>query len=88
MVVGRWVGRLFGQVMSPYHSDQMSQRSQVSRIALWWSSLNVFVSVIVFVFVFVPVIVFFFWSVHVSSSLQSKVSKVTSLLGRSLYVNQ
>ena len=49
----------FGQVMSPHHSDQMSQRSQVSRIALWWSSLNVFVSVIVFVFVFVFVIVFF-----------------------------
>ena len=23
----------FGQVMSPHHSDQMSQRSQVSRIA-------------------------------------------------------
>ena len=42
-----------GQVLSPYHSDQMSQRSQVSRIALWWSSLNVFVFVIVFVFVFV-----------------------------------
>ena len=47
----------FGQVMSPHHSDQMSQRSQVSRIALWWSSLNVVVSVFVFVFVFV--IVFF-----------------------------
>ena len=28
----RWVGRSFGQVMSPHHSDQMSQ---VSRIALW-----------------------------------------------------
>ena len=24
----------YGQVMSPHHSDQMSQRSQVSRIAL------------------------------------------------------
>ena len=36
----------FGQVMSPHHSDQMSQRSQVSRIALWWCSLNVFVFVI------------------------------------------
>ena len=46
--------------MSPHHSDQMSQRSQVSRIALWWSSLNVFVSVIVFVFVIVFVIVFVF----------------------------
>ena len=25
--------KLFGHVMSPYHSDQMSQRSEVSRIA-------------------------------------------------------
>ena len=33
-LVGRWVGRFFGQVMSPHHSDQMSQRLQVSRIAL------------------------------------------------------
>ena len=31
-LVGRWVGRFFGQVMSPHHSDQMSQRLQVSRI--------------------------------------------------------
>ena len=32
---GRCVGMqdFFGQVMSPHHSDQMSQRSQVSRIA-------------------------------------------------------
>ena len=44
--------------MSPHHSDQMSQRSQVSKIALWCSSLNVFVFVIVIVFVFVLVIVF------------------------------
>ena len=49
----------FGQVKSPYYSDQMSKRSQVSRIALWKSSLNVFVFVIVFVFVFVFVIVVF-----------------------------
>ena len=47
-----------GQVMSPHHSDQMSQRSQVSGVALWRCSLNVFVIVIVFVFVFVFVIVF------------------------------
>ena len=39
--------------MSPHHSDQMSQRSQVSRVALWRCSLNVFVFFIVFVFVFV-----------------------------------
>ena len=30
-----WVGRyFFVQVMSPHYSDQMSQRSQVSRIGL------------------------------------------------------
>ena len=28
----------FGQVMSPHHSDQMSQRSQVSRVALCFLS--------------------------------------------------
>ena len=44
-----------GHVMPPHHSDQMSQRSQVSRVALWRCSLNVFVFVIVFVFVFVIV---------------------------------
>ena len=42
----------YGQVMSTHHSDQMSQRSQVSRIALWRCSLNVFVFVIVVVVVF------------------------------------
>ena len=47
----------FCQAMSPHHSDQMYQSSQVSRVALWSCSLNVFVFVIVFVFVFV--IVFF-----------------------------
>ena len=41
--------------MSPHHSDQMSQRSQVSRIAPWRCFLNVFAFVIVFVFVFVTV---------------------------------
>ena len=29
-------------VMSPHHFDQMSQRSQVSRIGLWRCSLNVY----------------------------------------------
>ena len=43
----------FGHVMSSHHSDQMSQRSQVSRIALRRYSQNVFVFVIVFDFVFV-----------------------------------
>ena len=68
----------FGQVVSPHHSGQMSQGSQVSWATLWRCSLNVFVFAIVFVFVFVFVIVFF-WSGHVSSSLWSNVSKVTSL---------
>ena len=27
-------GKMFGQIMSPHHSDKMSQRSQVSRSAL------------------------------------------------------
>ena len=41
MEVGRLVGRyvFFGQVMSSHHSDQMSQRSQVSRIAPFGCSL-------------------------------------------------
>ena len=40
-----------GHVISSRHSEQMSQRSQVSRIALRRCSQNVFVFVIVFVFV-------------------------------------
>ena len=39
----------FGHVMSSHHSEQMSQRSQVSRIALRRCSQNVFVFVFVFV---------------------------------------
>ena len=51
--------RLFvGQVVCPHHPDRISQRSQVSSVALWRCSLNVFVFVIVIVFVFVFVIVF------------------------------
>merc|ERR1712016_155095 len=41
----------FGHVMSSHHSEQMSQRSQVSRIALKRCSQNVLVFVFVFVFV-------------------------------------
>ena len=51
---------LVSQVMSPHHSDQMSQRSKVSGVAIWGCSPNVFIIVIVFVFVFVIVIVFLF----------------------------
>ena len=47
----------FGHVMSSHHSEQMSQRSQVSRIALGRCSQNVFVFVFVIVFVFVFVFV-------------------------------
>ena len=54
---------VFGQVISPHHSDQMSHRSQFSWMALWRCSLSVFAFVIIFVFVFVFVnafvIVFF-----------------------------
>ena len=46
--------------MSSHHSEQMSQRSQVSRMALRRGSQNVFVFVIVFVFDFVFVFVFVF----------------------------
>ena len=42
----------FGQVMSHHHSDHMSQWSEVSEIAPWMCSLNVFVFHIVFVFGF------------------------------------
>ena len=42
-----------------HHSDQMSQSSQVSRIALSICSRNIFVFVIVIVFVLVFVFVFF-----------------------------
>ena len=47
-----------GQVMSTNRPDQTSKRTQVSRIALWRCSLNVFVIVIVFVCLFVFVIAF------------------------------
>ena len=36
--------------MFPHHSDQLSQWSKISRVALWRCSLNVFVFVIVIVF--------------------------------------
>merc|ERR1712055_518696 len=49
----------FGHVLSSHHSEQMSQRSQVSRIAYRRCSQNVFVFVTVFVFVFVFVFVIF-----------------------------
>ena len=45
----------FGQVMSPHHCDQMSQWSQISGIALWRCSWNVFFFVIVIVLFFVLV---------------------------------
>ena len=41
-----------GQIIFSHHSEQMSQRPQVSKIALWRCSLNVFVIVIVVAFVF------------------------------------
>ena len=44
----------FGHVMSSHHSEQMSQRSQVSRMAPRRGSQNVFVFVFVFVNFFGP----------------------------------
>ena len=73
----------FGHVMSSHHSEQMSQRSQVSKIALRRCSQNVFVIVFVFVFVFVNFLV-----MSCLPSLLTNVSKVTGLQGRSLNVNQ
>ena len=81
----------FGHVLSSHHPEQMSQRSQVSRIALRRCSQNVFVFVFVIVFVFVFVFVNFFGSCHlsqsghVSSSHWSNVSMVASLQDCSLY---
>ena len=49
-----------------HHSDQMSQSSEVSKIALWRYSLNVIVIAFVFVFAFVFLLCFC-WSGHVSS---------------------
>ena len=51
--------------MFSHHSDQMSQRSKVSLIALWRYSLNVIVIAFVFVFAFVFLLCFC-WSGHVS----------------------
>ena len=67
----------FGQFISLHHSNKMSQKSQVSRIALWWSSLNVFVFVIGAVFIFV-----FFGQVmspHYSDQMsqRSQVSRIS-----------
>ena len=45
-ILARWI-------VFSHHSEQMFQRSQVSKIVLSGCSLNVFVIVIVFVFVFV-----------------------------------
>ena len=74
----------FGQIMSPHHSDQISQMSNVSRMALWKSLLFVFVFVIVFVCVFVFVIVFFgqVMSPHHSNQMsrRSQVSRVSRSL--------
>ena len=35
------LGELVGQVMCPHHSGQMSQRSQVSGVALYMSKVKV-----------------------------------------------
>ena len=48
-ILARWI-------VFSHHSEQMFQRSQVSKIVLSGCSLNVFVIVIVFVFVFVFVL--------------------------------
>ena len=71
----------FGYVMSSHHSEQMSQRSKVSRIALRRCSQNVFVFVFVIVFVFVFVFVNFFGHVMFShhSEQMSQRSQVSRM---------
>ena len=74
---------IVAQIMSPHFFDQMSLRSQVSRIALWMEVFSKGIchchalsfSLSLFLFLY------FCWSCHVSSSLWSNVSKVTSLQG-------
>ena len=67
-----------GQVMFSHRPDQMSQRSKVSKIALWRCSLNVFVIVFVFVFVFAFVFLGHAMSSHHSDQMSqlSQVSKI------------
>ena len=62
----------------------VSQRSQVSWMALWMCSLSFFAFVIIFVFVItfvfqIDFVIVFFWSGQVFSSLWSNVPTVTSL---------
>ena len=66
--------------MSSDHSEQISKRSQVSRMALWRGSQNVFVFVFVFVFVIVIVFVNFFG--HVMSSHHSEQMSQRSQISR------
>ena len=58
----------FGHFMCSHYSEQISQRSQVSGIALRRCSQNVFVFVFFFVIVFVFVFVFVSFFGHVMSS--------------------
>ena len=68
--------------MSSHHSEQMSQRSQVSRIALRRCFKNVFVFVIVIVIVFVFVFVFVNFFGHVMSSHHSEQMSQKSHVSR------
>ena len=38
---------VFGQVLPHHHPDQMSHESQMSRIAFWMCSLNIFFSQVI-----------------------------------------
>ena len=63
-------------------------KGQKSLGSLFEGALLMYLSLSLSLSLYLSLSLSFFWSVHVSSSLQSNVSKVTSLLGRSLYVNQ
>merc|ERR1719350_1448006 len=71
----------FGHVMFSHHSEQMSQRSQVSRVALRRGSQNVFVFVIVFVFVFVNFLVMSCFLITLNKCLKGHKSLGWLLVG-------
>ena len=72
--------------MSSHHSEQMSQRSQDSKIALRRCSQNVFIFVFVIVFVFVFVFFFVNFFGHVMSSHHSEQMSQRSQVFHSLVV--
>ena len=69
----------FGHVMSSHHSEQMSQRSQVSRIALRRCSQKVFVFVVFVAVAFVVVVFIIVFIVSVTSSHHSDQTQMSAV---------